>query len=338
MKKLLKFLVAIVFVTLLSANVFAYDFVVDGIYYNINSDGTTVSVTPENTDYNSYSGDITIPSTVTYNSTTYIVTGIGYFAFSYCPNLTSVSIPNTVASIGGSAFRSCTGLTSVTIPNSVVGIGRAAFSGCTGLKLVSIGNSVTGIGSDAFSDCTGLTSIICKAFYPPVLEYDVFLGVDKSIEFHIPCGTTSSYQAVSGWNEFTNMIEDNDDIMLNEKIAINNTELPYSYHGQVFFDYGTYTVSETTDNDCTIIYTLNLVHNLGIDAIDKENTILIYPNPAKENITLTADEDIFIFNNLGQIVKQINNPRGETTISVSDLQKGVYYIKTGNKTQKLIKE
>ena len=96
MKKRLKFLVAMVFATLLSANVFAYDFVVNGIYYIINSDGTTVSVISGN---DSYSGNVTIPSTVTYNGTTYGVTTIGNKAFHNCTGLTSVTIGNSVTTI-----------------------------------------------------------------------------------------------------------------------------------------------------------------------------------------------------------------------------------------------
>ena len=35
-----------------------YDFTVDGIFYNINEDGNSVSVTYETNDYRSYSGDV----------------------------------------------------------------------------------------------------------------------------------------------------------------------------------------------------------------------------------------------------------------------------------------
>ena len=158
MKKLIKYFVTISIVMVLSTNVFAfYDFVVDGIYYAINSDGTTVSVTYEN--YNSYSGSVTIPSTVTINGTTYSVTSIGYQAFYLCTNLISISIPNSVTSISDIAFYGCTGLTSVTIPNSVTSIGDAAFYNCTGLTSITIPNSVTTISGSAFQNCTSLISI-----------------------------------------------------------------------------------------------------------------------------------------------------------------------------------
>ena len=69
--------------------------------------------------YESKSGDLIIPSTISYNGTTYSVTSIGDRAFYYCSGLTSVAIPNGVTSIGGSAFYGCNGLTSI-VSNAVV--------------------------------------------------------------------------------------------------------------------------------------------------------------------------------------------------------------------------
>ena len=87
------------------------------------------------------------------------VTSIGYYAFSKCSNLTSITIPNGVKSIGNSAFYGCTSLTSITIPNSVTSIGDSAFYGCTSLTSITIPDSVTSIGESAFEDCSSLTSI-----------------------------------------------------------------------------------------------------------------------------------------------------------------------------------
>jgi Flp pilus assembly protein protease CpaA len=148
----------VTFILLIGSSLtWAYNFVVDGIFYNYNSDGTSVTVTYETTSYNSYSGTVAIPSKVAYNNKTYDVTSIDKYAFRGCSGLTSVTIPNSVTSIGSYAFYGCSGLTSVTIPNSVTSIGEQAFSDCSGLTSVTIPNSVTSIGSSAFSNCSGLT-------------------------------------------------------------------------------------------------------------------------------------------------------------------------------------
>lgn len=108
---------------------FTHDFEVDGIYYLKN--GLEATVTHRGSSYTSYSneytGDVIIPATVTYGSTTYTVTSIDNFAFSECSKVTSVTIPNTVISIGYYAFYYCSQLANITIPNSVVSIGQLAF-------------------------------------------------------------------------------------------------------------------------------------------------------------------------------------------------------------------
>lgn len=138
------------FLLLMTGETFAHDFVVDGIYYNKLSDGTSVETTFEGQDYdsyvNEYTGSVTIPEKVTYGGVTYSVTKIGYDSFSDCSGLTSLTIPNNVDSIGDYAFSDCTGLTSITIPNSVASIGTACFYGCIGLTSITIPSSVTSLG------------------------------------------------------------------------------------------------------------------------------------------------------------------------------------------------
>ncbi len=141
----------------------AYDCKVDGIYYDLNNDDKTASVTymglytSDNKD--AYVGNIIIPESITYSGTTYSVTSIGDNAFWGCSGFTSVTIPNSVSYIGKYAFASCSGLTSVTIPNSVSYIGKYAFASCSGLTSVTIPNSVSYIGEAAFGGCSGLTSV-----------------------------------------------------------------------------------------------------------------------------------------------------------------------------------
>ncbi|MBQ7691163.1 MAG: leucine-rich repeat protein [Muribaculaceae bacterium] len=145
----------------------AYDFMLDGIAYNINSDGESVTVTyerePDSSNnwisYANASGSLTIPGSVTYNGKTYTVTSIGENAFRGCSGFTgSLTILYSATAIGDDAFYGCTGFTGpLYIPNSVTKIGIQGFGGCTGLTSLNLGNSLTEIGSYAFSTCTSLT-------------------------------------------------------------------------------------------------------------------------------------------------------------------------------------
>ena len=162
---------------LLPATATAYDFMVNGIYYN--RSGNKAQVTYKsyvNDTYSSdYSGNITIPSTVTYGGITYNVVAIGYRAFSNCSGLISVTIPNSVTSIGNYAFYYCSGLVNVNIPSLVTTIGDNAFNGCSGLTSVSIPSLVTTIGDDAFFGCSGLTSVNIPSSVVSI-GYDAFDG------------------------------------------------------------------------------------------------------------------------------------------------------------------
>ena len=166
---------------------------IDGIYYHFNGGNAEVI-----NHYNQYTGDIVIPSTVTYNNVVYNVI-IDNDAFNSCPGLTSVSIGKGVKRIGENAFLCCPGLTSITvdsenpiydsrnncnaiiekstntlivgckntiIPDDVTSIRYDAFYGCTGLTSITIPNSVTSIGEGAFENCTGLVSITVDSENP----------------------------------------------------------------------------------------------------------------------------------------------------------------------------
>ena len=86
--------------------IYAYDAHIGGIYYNFNSINKTAEVT-HNGSNGGYSGNITIPETITYNYIKYSVISIGKYAFDECSDLTSVTIPNSVTSIGDHAFSGC---------------------------------------------------------------------------------------------------------------------------------------------------------------------------------------------------------------------------------------
>ena len=93
-------------------------------------------------------GTLTIPATVTNESTEYSVTSIGSSAFSRCSQLTAVTIPEGVATIGSSAFESCSSLTAVTIPASVTNIGSWVFDYCSALTAIHVAEGNTAYSSE----------------------------------------------------------------------------------------------------------------------------------------------------------------------------------------------
>ena len=195
-----------------------YDFTYNNIYYRITSP-STVEVTYKDTNYNTYSGNVTIPSTVTLDGTTYTVTGIGNNAFRASSDLISVSIPNTVTSIGYAAFYD-SGLRSITIPNSVTTLVEFCFMSCSSLQSVTLGNSVTSIPRQCFLQCTSLTSINIPGSVEDISYYafgycnnlsqvniqngvksllnNAFFGCTSLQSFSIPASVTTINESVLG--------------------------------------------------------------------------------------------------------------------------------------------
>ena len=165
----------------------AYGFMVDGIAYT--PSGKNAIVTYKTTNYNSYNGSITIPSTVTYNNVTYNVTSIGEKAFYGCIDLKSISLPNTITSIGANAFYNCHDMTSFTIPNSVTTIGNNAFQDCDGLSSIIVSDKLIKIGDYAFKNCSRLQSFTIPKGVTSIGNY-AFQGCALT-SICIPEGVTS---------------------------------------------------------------------------------------------------------------------------------------------------
>lgn len=125
----------------------------DGLFYNINDDGTCSVVSTLKT------GEIVIPQVAVIEGKNYIVTAILEGAFQTKDKITSIDIPNSVTSIGEYAFLGCTGLTTIKLPDALAEISTGTFSLCTGLTSVALPSALSAIGSEAFYNCTGLISL-----------------------------------------------------------------------------------------------------------------------------------------------------------------------------------
>ena len=165
MKKIILYLLLLI-EQLCCINTYAYDALIKGIYYDLNSSKKTAVVTYKSAanyyeeNRTAYKDTVIIPKSVTYNGITYLVTDIGRSAFYECSNLKSVIIPNSVTTIQDYAFYSCSGLTSVLIPNSVTSISSDAFWKCSSITSITIPSSITYIGSDAFRDCNSIIKVL----------------------------------------------------------------------------------------------------------------------------------------------------------------------------------
>lgn len=210
--KHIKHLAATVAMLLCCITASGYDFQVDGIFYDItNSTNLTVRVTYETTNFNSYSGDVVIPATVSYNDNTYKVTSIGICAFNACASLTSITIPEGITSVEGQAFYGCSSLTSLTIPESVKSIGGSAFAYCRSLITVNIPEGVTSITSNILEKCSNLTSIIIPESVTSI-GINAFRECSSLTSVSIPDGVTSI--GVSAFAECKNLTT----IILPEKL------------------------------------------------------------------------------------------------------------------------
>lgn len=171
---------------------------INGVTYNVS--GETADVVA-----GTYSGNVVIPASVTYEDLTYSVTTITKEAFLGQKNMTAISIPATVTSIGENALSGCSGLESITVdaanptyssPNNcnaiietgtnllrfgckntvipappvVSKIAKSAFYGQTGLTAIDLPEGLTGIGEEAFAGCTSLASITIPASLASVAD------------------------------------------------------------------------------------------------------------------------------------------------------------------------
>lgn len=144
------------------------------------------------------------------------ITTTGDFIFYKCPNLTSVTLPDTMTEIGNSTFAGCTSLEQVTIADGVTKIGNSAFSDCSRLEQITIPDSVTKIsagafsgteltqvsapgvteiGVNAFGNCWKLTQIHVSARLATV-ESGAFEGCSELMDVYYS-GTAEQWQAVN---------------------------------------------------------------------------------------------------------------------------------------------
>ncbi len=129
----------------------------------------------------------------------YPVTSIGAYGFEPAGvGPTSIIIPNTVTSMGYEAFAFCGNLSSLNMPIGLTSIGQFAFSG-TSLAGLTIPSTVTNIGYEAFGGCTRLTNIFVNAANPAYSSVNgVLFDEPRHTLIQYPEGLTGSYTIPNG--------------------------------------------------------------------------------------------------------------------------------------------
>lgn len=140
----------------------------------------SVAVTRSN---RTYSGSVSIPSSVSHEGRTYSVRAIADRAFkdSY---VSSLSLPYSLTDIGTEAFKGCRNLWRLSVPSGVDRLGEGCFEDCTSLSQAEFGYSsglrslpdrcfrncnslrtvrlpqyITAIGDECFRDCRSLNEV-----------------------------------------------------------------------------------------------------------------------------------------------------------------------------------
>ena len=214
----------------------AYDFMVNGIAYNIvSSANKTLEVTyktsssPGSDGSSNYNGNVVIGETVYYSGAYYTVIGIGEQAFKNS-FISSLKLPETLTYIKKEAFTTCFSLSELSIPASVTEIGASCFWVCPDLKKVYSYASTP-------PTCTG-TNVFTYMQY-------------NNATLYVPYGCLSLYKNAYGWKDFPNFMEMAPMIDGHEYVDL---QLPSgklwatkNYGASSVSDYGTYV--EWSSND-----------------------------------------------------------------------------------------
>ncbi len=338
---------------------------INGLYYNLDyfdfKKNSRIFGEAEVTDgEKKYSGDVVIPATVTYGKD-YKVARISMWAFYSCPDLNSVTIPNSVTSIGHGAFSGCWNLTSVTVPNSITNIEDAAFSLCTSLTSITIPNTITSIEKATFFACQKLTSIEIPNSVKSIGE-QAFSACSGLASVTIPNSVTSlgemAFDCCSGLKfvsipesltDFDENVFDRCDSLIT---VVNLSKTPQNIPDGTFSKYGTlhvlpgckaayeaadvwknFTIVEDADQPAEVIAVNDLIAAIGkVEKTDGSKAKITAARSAYDALTKEQQALVKNFNALvdaENAYKQFETT-GIASVETKDSNKDGKYIENGN--------
>ena len=278
-------------------------------------------------------------------TTTYVITGVGHLGDIVTDSVTiTVVVPAPV-------------INSYTVDNPVLLVGHSTIkrwstSGCVSLSMSSVGALV----SDTGSTVTPIFTTV--GFFKDTLTG---IGVDGTIVKTVVMVHVVPDTTVTG---ITSFVSDTDTVAIGGStmlhwattgissallnylsVSVNGSQstgaltttttftlLCTNYNGGVFTRALTVYVKDTTH--------VNAVHDI---VKDESISFDVYPNPTSELITIKngnfRNEDFYFMIDInGRVVAQIPATESIVTFKFGDLPNGIYFVKYGNTSQKIIKK
>ena len=247
-------------------------------------------------------GEITVPATVDGVPVTEIHTAGAYeFVPDGCPNVTKITLPDSITGINYCAFSSFTKLEEISIPAGVEYIGWRAFENCSALRKITLPEGLEEIGEEAFLNCTSLE------------------------EFNIPSSVVSiNGSAFDNTAFYNNAFNREDGALYRDGVLI----AAEGISGKYSVKEGTRLIAMDSFRDCDNLYQLTLPASLryisadssvAFDALGGLERIKVN----KANPYYTADRQGVLYSKDKTVL--VAYPRGSVMLSYS-VPEGVEYI------------
>lgn len=247
-------------------------------------------------------GEITVPAKVDGVPVTEIHTAGAYeFVPDGCPNVTKITLPDSITGINYCAFSGFTKLEEISIPAGVEYIGWRAFENCSALRKITLPEGLEEIGEEAFLNCTSLE------------------------EFNIPSSVVSiNGSAFDNTAFYNNAFNREDGALYRDGVLI----AAEGISGKYSVKEGTRLIAMDSFRDCDNLYQLTLPASLRYISADSSVALdaligLERIKVSKANPYYTADRQGVLYSKDKTVL--VAYPRGSVMLSYS-VPEGVEYI------------
>lgn len=247
-------------------------------------------------------GEITVPAKVDGVPVTEIHTAGAYeFVPDGCPNVTKITLPDSITGINYCAFSGFTKLEEISIPAGVEYIGWRAFENCSALRKITLPEGLEAIGEEAFLNCTSLE------------------------EFNIPSSVVSiNGSAFDNTAFYNNAFNREDGALYRDGVLI----AAEGISGKYSVKEGTRLIAMDSFRDCDYLYQLTLPASLRYISVGWATAFnalvgLERIKVNKANPYYTADRQGVLYSKDKTVL--VAYPRGSVMVSYS-VPEGVEYI------------